>query len=60
MITFRTRPSGEDEWTQVQFSGDHEEELALAFAKFIQQTDWEVLVAQNEEDFSELSDWWNW
>ena len=54
MITFRTRPEFEPEWTLISVDGEHEEAVASILKARLYGADWEILISRDGGEFEEL------
>ena len=56
MITFRTRPEFEPEWTLISIEGEHEEAVASILKARLYGADWEILLSVDGGEFLDFDE----
>lgn len=56
MLTFRTRPEFDPEWTLISIDGEHEEAVASILKARLFSADWEIMVSQDGGEFFDIGE----
>ena len=56
MITFRARPEGSIDWTELNVSGEDEDAAARVVATALAERSWEILQSRDHRPFCGLDD----